>query len=431
MRPMSSVAKLLQAHKDWYETEQNTADLVNAIASEQARRSFSGDDIWNLMRLTWITRSDNHWNKLKVPALAQLWRTSQKVNGDLVETIAAMSLPPKVAAAAVKPTGFVNFRNEWRNSSRTWCVTNRKMLVAIIREAVQLERNDRGRIRLAAKIDKLPRVPPPAGAGGDAAPFIALTPLIACLDPHRRFPTINGRLAVRDLLKELGLTSREFTDQVTGMVGLIGQLGIADSFALDVLAGDIIGIVKKLPRAHVSSPPGGQNASKSRDRSALLDLDVEERHATQKSQTVRYRNRHNKMTNALKRICDGWRILKRGTTPDCCYDVLIENYDTTGRDLLLEAKPDPDKGSLRIAIGQLFDYSRFLRHRGRTDSAVLTISAPPRSYRQLLLDLQISPLWFQNEKCDRLEGAGKVWEALKASLVSVKAGNPKGSGRKS
>ena len=421
---MSSVAQLLRGHKDWYETEQNTADLLKAIISEQSIGSFSGDDIWNLIRLTWITRSDDHWKKLKVPALAQLWRMPQNVNGDLIKTIATMSLPPKVAAAAVKPTGFVNFRNEWRNSSRTWCATNRKMLVAIIRDAKRLERNDECRIRLAAKIDKLPRVPPPAGAGGNAAPFIVLTPLIACLDPHRRFPTINGRVAVRDLLKALGLTSREFTEQVTGMVGLIGQFGIADSFVLDVLAGDIISIVKRVPRARVSSSSGGQDASKARDGSALPDLDVEERQATQKSQTVRYRNRHNKMTNALKRLCDGWRILKRGTTPDCCYDVLIENYDTTGRDLLLEAKPDPDKGSLRIAIGQLFDYNRFLPHRGGTDSAVLTISAPSKSYRQLLLDLQISPLWFQNEDCHRLEGEGKAWEALKASLDSAKPRKP-------
>ena len=38
------------------------------------------------------------------------------------------------------------------------------------------------------------------------------------------------------------------------------------------------------------------------------------------------------------------------------------------RDLLIEAKPDPDKGSMRIAIGQLFDHKR---HRTRLGSHVL------------------------------------------------------------
>lgn len=420
---MSQVAQLLQLRKDWYETERNTADLLKAVVSERSIASLSGDDIWNLLRLTWITRSDDHWEKLKVPALARLWRTPQKLSSGLIETIRAMSLPPKVANLAVKPTGFVNFRNEWRNSSQTWCAQHRKLLVTIIAEASRLERNDQGRIELATKIEALPRVPPPAGAGGHAAASIMVTPLIACLDPHRRFPTINGREAVRDLLKALGLANRDFTKQVTGMVGLIGKLGIKDSFALDVLAEDIIGIAKKLPRRHVSSSQKTNDAKPVRGGSPLPDLDVDERQALQKVQTVVYRNRHNKMTNALKRICEGWRVVKRGTSPDCCYDALIENYDATGRDLLVEAKPDPDKGSVRIAIGQLFDYSRFLPHRAGTDCALLTISKPPKGYRQLLLDLQISPIWFLNEDCDSLEGSGKVWEALKASLASLSLQN--------
>lgn len=414
---MDSIARLLHRHKNWYDTEQNTAALVKEVISEQPLTNFSGDDIWNLVRLTWITRSDDHWDKLKVPALAQIWRLPGKVTGDLTQTIASMSLPVKVARAAVKPTGFVNFRNEWRNSSRTWCAQNRESLVAVLKEAAGLKRNDQDRVALAAKVDKLPRVPPPAGVGGNAAPFIVLTPLIACLDPHRRFPTINGRDAVRDLLRALGLAERSLPDQVTGMVGLIGKFGIADSFVLDVLADDIIDVVKHLPRKPAAV---ATSTSKSGGGSVLPDLDVAERLATQQSQTIRYRNRHNKMTNGLKLLCDGWRTLKRGPAPDCSYDVLIEKYDATGRDLLVEAKPDPDKGSLRIAIGQLFDYSRFLPRRAGTDCAVLTISRPSKSYCDLLLDLQISPIWFRNENCDSLEGAGKAWEALKDSLSSLK-----------
>ena len=51
---------------------------------------------------------------------------------------------------------------------------------------------------------------------------------------------------------------------------------------------------------------------------------------------------------------------------------------------------------------------------------MLTISRPSKSYCDLLLDLQISPIWFRNENCDSLEGAGKAWEALKDSLSSLK-----------
>jgi hypothetical protein len=414
---MKNVAQLLRRHRDWYETELNTANLVQTIISEKQVAALSEHDIWNLIRLTWITRSDEHWQILKAPALAQLWNRQTPRTHDLGEAIAAMSLPGGVAHAAMRSTGFVNFRNQWRNSSRNWCKSNRRTLIGIIADAVGLQPNDLHRIRLASKIDNLPPVPPPPGtAGGHAAPFILLTPLIACLDPHRRFPVINGREAVRDLLGGLDLRSRSFSEQVAGMVGLVGKFGIEDSFVLDVVAGDIVDVVKKVPRLTPapSQLPGKVEVG---DGSDLPDFDVEERKALQKSQTIQYRNRHNEMTNGLKRLCSGWRKLKRETNPDCCYDVLIEDYNLTGRDLLIEAKPDPDRGSLRVAIGQLFDYSRFLPHKAGTDLAVLTISQPLKSYRQLLLDLQISPIWFTDEACESLEGEGKAWDSLKSSLV--------------
>ena len=162
--------------------------------------------------------------------------------------------------------------------------------------------------------------------------------------------------------------------------------------------------------------PGKLGPTKTQEgRMSLPSFDEAERVAVMKAQTVIYRNRHNKMTNALKRLWTGHK-LRCGSLPDCRYDVLIENYDDRGRDLLIEAKPDPEKGAIRIALGQLFDYRRFLTHRVRTDLCVLTISRPPRLYINLLLDLHISPLWFQNESCESLRGKGKVWEALPRRL---------------
>ena len=425
---MKNVAQLLRRHQDSYETKLNTANLVRVIISAKDVPALSGDDIWNLIRLTWITRSHEHWQILKVPALAQLWKRRSPRRDDLGESIADISLPAGVAHAAMHSTGFVNFRNQWRNSSRKWCKSNRRALIGIIIDAVGLQPNDLHRIRLASKIDNLPQVPPPPGtAGGHAAPFILLTPLIACLDPQHRFPVINGREAVRDLLGKLGLRSRSFSEQVAGMVGLVGKFGIEDSFVLDVLAGEIVDVVKKISRL---TPASSQPAGKVEvgDGSDLPDFDIEERKALQKSQTIQYRKRHNEMTNGLRRLCSGWRKLKRETNPDCCYDVLIEDYNLTGRDLLIEAKPDPDRGSLRVAIGQLFDYSRFLPHKAGTDLAVLTISQPPESYRQLLLDLQISPIWFTDEACESLEGEGKAWDSLKSSLVLFRRSKRKSIG---
>jgi hypothetical protein len=148
---------------------------------------------------------------------------------------------------------------------------------------------------------------------------------------------------------------------------------------------------------------------------ALRDYDDEERKAVTKSKTITYRNLHNKMTNALKRMLTECK-LTQGRNRNCRYDVLVEDYDRAGRDLLIEAKPESDKGSLRIAVGQLLDYRRFLPRRAHTDLAVLTISHPAKSYSDLLLDLQISPLWFTHSKCSTLAGKGKCWKELRARL---------------
>src|SRR5205823_7018374 len=96
--------------------------------------------------------------------------------------------------------------------------------------------------------------------------------------------------------------------------------------------------------------------------------------------------------------------------------VLVQNYDGKGRDLLIEVKPDPHKGALRIAIGQLLDYRRFLPLRAGTDLAILTITPPDQSYIDLVLDLQISALWFHDETCRTLSGIGKTWQPLRALL---------------
>ncbi len=115
-------------------------------------------------------------------------------------------------------------------------------------------------------------------------------------------------------------------------------IGISDAFMVDVLAEQIAGMAGKLARVPAEEEEQqGQGSS-------LPYLDEDERESVQKSKTVLCRNRHNKMTNSLRQLCKP-RELKQGTLRDCRYDVLIENYDGTGRDLLIELKPDPDKGA--------------------------------------------------------------------------------------
>jgi hypothetical protein len=411
---MHNVAKLLKGKKGgWYQSERDTAALLQTVVSARSGKPLLGDDIWYILQLTWVTRARDHWRKLKVPALLRLFpqqKSVQKPSRDagLQEALEAVSLPKRVAKAAAKTTGIVNFRGTWRNSSRAWCEENAPELRDIIRESRRLPANDRERLTLAVKIDRLPRIPSPSRSANASSGNI-LTPLVACLDPYSRFPIVNGRTAVQALLGKLGLSGRNLKEQVRGMTGLIGRFGISNSFMLDVLADRIKQIAPKLNvpiEVRIVAPGSG---------SALPDFDTSEREYLRQAGTLRYRHRHNKMTTALKKIVHGFK-LTQGTNPDCRWDVLVEHYETTGHDLLLEVKPDPEKAAVRIAIGQLLDYRRFVPRPATTDVAVLTIGAPNKLYRQLLLELQISSIWFTDEDCRALDGEGPFWEALEESL---------------
>jgi hypothetical protein len=126
------------------------------------------------------------------------------------------------------------------------------------------------------------------------------------------------------------------------------------------------------------------------------------------------------MTKRLKRLFTDLEMTQ-GDRQECRYDVLIANYDGSGRDLLIEAKPDPDRGSIRVALGQLFDYRRFLPRQVGTDLAMLTIGSPPDDYVEFLQQLQITSLWFGDETCKTLRGNGKAWRALRARLAHPSA----------
>ena len=118
------------------------------------------------------------------------------------------------------------------------------------------------------------------------------------------------------------------------------------------------------------------------------------------------------MTAALGRIFSRFNPTTE-TTPAGRCDAILKNYDGTSRDLLIEAKPDPDKGSIRIAIGQLFDYSRYRARQAATDLAVVTITRPAQDYVDLLIELGITALWFGNESCKQVNGGeGKAWSAI-------------------
>jgi hypothetical protein len=104
--------KLPKSKKSWYESEKNTAALLQPVVSARRGKPLSGDDIWHLLRLTWHTRSSDHryWKKLKVPAFCHLFPQNKSVRrpcsgATLQEVLDGISLPRRLAETAAKTTG--------------------------------------------------------------------------------------------------------------------------------------------------------------------------------------------------------------------------------------------------------------------------------------------------------------------------------------
>ena len=416
---MINVAEVIagnEGKKHGYARKRNTASMIQRIVSCLHIEGLSGEGLWRLVSLTWITKSGRtvspeYWKTYKVPALAYFFGKGQKKRRDLHDlpsSIAALGLPDAVAEAAKEETGIVNFYAARRNSALPWCNANAAGLRGLVRDASKLGSNDQARFELAARIEKLPGIPLPKGTKPVPASQL-LTPLIASLDPRSRFPVVNGRAEVNQLLGRMQLASHNLETQVKGLVGLIDRFGISDAHMIDVCAKEIAEGAKDLPKGAPKGPTASEGVP-------LEEYDESERLAVKESGTVQYRHRHNKITNALTGIFAELNP-ERGRMSNNRYDVLLRNYDGAGRDLLIEIKPDPDKGSLRIAIGQLYDYRRFLNNNAATDLAVLTIGKPDQSYMDLLLvDRGITALWFVDESCQALNGDGTAWHPLASAL---------------
>lgn len=411
MPTLSELVHSDSSYSGWYQAERNTASLVQQVIADRGVETLSGSDLWNLFRLCWWTRSEDHWRRIKVPALAGLYKAHDlSLKANLHTTLSSASaLPRRLVSIASKETGFVNFRPVWRQSSEPWCHQNAGKLRRLLMHVTKLKaEDDEERCQIARMVAALPRIPSPSGKLPCRAALL-LTPFVMCLDPQGRFPVVNGREAVTDLLSAMELRAAPLDKQVEGMLFLLGRYTIADAMMIDVLVDSEQ--LRKLARALVSFHRQEGASKRTETSTPLRYYDDAEREATRKATNIIFRHLHNTMTKALGVKFAGLPI-SQGTAPNCRFDALVHDYDGQGRDLLIEAKPDTDRGSIRIAIGQLLDYRRFLPNPDSSDLAILTIGPPADEYLDLLKSLNISALWFTDEGCASLMGLGPAWNSI-------------------
>lgn len=225
-----------KGNESHYKTEINTASLIRAVLLDKRMNDLTGEKIWALLQLTWITkgrgtmgRTTFHWKKLQVGALATLF--------------AKTNLPIQVRTAAEQRTGFVNAYRPYRNSLKDWCKQHAKRLRSILEDAKGLGSDNRDRLDLASRIAGLPRVPTPNNVRTKCASDF-ITPLVACLDPKSRFPIINGASGVKRRLAKLGLAKCSLREQTEGFISLIDESSLRDAFDVDTMSQDQISKIK-------------------------------------------------------------------------------------------------------------------------------------------------------------------------------------------
>jgi hypothetical protein len=271
----------------------------------------------------------------------------------------------------------------------------------IFSDAYSLSSDRMGR-DIARRIESLPGIPKGRGQGHLAGAQCAITPVVACLDPRRRFPVLNAAQHVKQLLGQLDISGKSLADKYDALVALIGQKGIQDSFMIDVLGPDVrlFRPRKKPLSTQKDSKPHASFREQKRSR-PLAERDAAEVKVIGRTLSYIMKRTHDKMTNALKQLLEGRYELEQGTERNM-FDALVRAY-RPGRDLLVEAKSSSDMGCLRLAVGQLLDYRRKVPNPPGTDVAVLLPEKPPRDAIKYLRYLGIAAIWF-NARMDRLMG---------------------------
>jgi hypothetical protein len=248
---------------------------------------------------------------------------------------------------------------------------------------------------VADMITSLPRVKMPTG--GKVSPFSGLSPLLAALDPHGRFPIINKQ--TQKLVAALGATTEHAA--VVAMSRLVGERNLPDNHSVDVFANsrrDAIAasirrdVRKRIPAVHTL-------------QLQLLGEKSEQRaYAMLRRRRIKIRRLHNALTNKFLNAVQ-WRYKPQQSR---C-DIVLGGWRGR-RFLLIEAKTGTSglggRTQLRQAIGQLFDYRRlqFPNASSQVDLALLTPSRPDDDVLELLRGLDIEALWFErNQLCGTID----------------------------
>jgi hypothetical protein len=246
---------------------------------------------------------------------------------------------------------------------------------------------------VAGRLARMPTISTPRG--GKTSPFNPLSPVLACLDPRRRFPIMNQR--THRLLRAIG--KEHDGDGAVALHRLIGSHGIRDSFELDVYSQIAEKRLPAPPRRTIARDATANSRGGRRRRAKLVPEKSElDSFAHLVARRVRIRKEHNRLTNRFRQ-----GVFADIRPQEAGFDLLIDRWKK-GRSLLIEAKTawkgPSGRTQIRQAIGQLFDYrlQYFPKSLASVDMAVLVPTEPSQEIKALLDSAGIAVIWFSGRR---------------------------------
>lgn len=365
----------------WVEAETRTATWIRTMwQAVPPEGRLSADLLIALSRSAWVNGDDEEESRrlLRNRYLAK-WLGVTDDEADLVRGLTqATSLVPSRARRLLRtPSGITRYYAALRPAFERHVrrhVTEIHGACTMVAERVP---NTSDKVQKVARIlCDIPKFR--AATGGETSILNGITPLVACLDPQRRFPIMNARVA--NPLKALGMSPDPAG--AAALSRLIGNYGLRHAFDLDVWASS--------NESWPPSPRGRQRSAGEREAAFKSEQSAVAQLAKKR---ISIRRRHNELTNRMLNVLEWhYRVVESE------YDLLLDEW-RPGRKLLIEAKTETSgptgRAQLRQAIGQLFDYRwRSFKGQNGVDLALLTPERPADDVLELLATLDIEALWF-------------------------------------
>jgi hypothetical protein len=368
-------------------------------------RKVTPEQLFGLSKLAWITvshigESAGYIRSTKIPALSAA--LGLEIDRDK-PTLAEMAIrvadaigDETVKSLILKHTGFTNFYSAYRNSALDWVKENHAKLLPMYKAAF-LSRTLKDRLKIIEKIENLPCIPKANTDGSAMKAEYFLTPAFFVLDPDIRFPIVNGRKTVQNLLRVLEVKDASLVAQFSAMSYLYGKGGIKDAADIDQVGGDAADFVSTKSR-----PASKQLLAKRKpgDERNLPLKDEADLHAFRDAMTMKHRRIHNELTNKLRDSLKHFTLFE-GKTWECKYDVLVKHYDNKN-DLLIEVKSSAEVPHIRMAVGQLFHYAyeygrEQVGAKGARHLAFLAPSRPEAKSIEFLKWMDIGVFWYEGD----------------------------------